>query len=193
VAYLKIFYRLIVRPLSREALRTALMIAAVALGVAVVLAIELAGEAAAGSFRSSVETLAGTGDFEVTATGGVPAEVLARLALLPYALKLRPRIEDYAVVAGTNRVVPFIGVDMLSDVAANRENGSASDFQRGDSIWAGKDAGWKPGQSVRLIVNDRSRGSTPCAALSITRATPSSRTLRQPRACFAAARCWTAF
>ena len=156
MAYLKIFYRLIVRPLSREALRTALMIAAVALGVAVVLAIELAGEAAAGSFRSSVETLAGTGDFEVTATGGVPAEVLARLALLPYALKLRPRIEDYAVVAGTNRVVPFIGVDMLSDVAANRENGSASDFQSGDSIWAGKDAGWKPGQSVRLIVNDRS-------------------------------------
>ena len=39
-------------------MRTALTIAAVALGVAVVLAIELAGEAAAGSFRSSVETLA---------------------------------------------------------------------------------------------------------------------------------------
>ena len=75
VAYLKIFHRLILRPLSREAVRTALMIAAVALGVAVVLAIELAGEAAAGSFRSSVETLAGSGDFEVTATGGVPAEV----------------------------------------------------------------------------------------------------------------------
>jgi putative ABC transport system permease protein len=135
--------------------RTALTIAAVALGVAVVLAIELAGDAAAGSFRSSVETLAGSGDFEVTATGGVPAEIFTRLALLPYPLKLRPRIEDYAVIAANNRVVPFIGVDMLSD-AVNAANIGASEFQRGDSIWAGKDAGWKPGDRVRLIVNDES-------------------------------------
>jgi putative ABC transport system permease protein len=155
VAYLKIFHRLILRPLGREAVRTALAIAAVSLGVAVVLAIELAGEAAAGSFRSSVETLAGSGDFEVTAAGGVPAAVLARLALLPYALKLRPRIEDYAVVAATNRVVPFVGVDMLADApAAGSQNTGPSEFQRGDSIWVGKEAGWKPGEHVRLIVND---------------------------------------
>jgi len=156
VAYLKIFYRLILRPLSRESARTALMVAAVALGVAVVLAIELAGEAAAGSFRSSVETLAGGGDFEVTAVGGVPAEILTRLAMLPYPLKLRPRIEDYAVVAATNRVVLFLGVDMLADSVANPENTGASEFQRGDSIWAGKEAGWKPGYRVRLILNDES-------------------------------------
>ena len=150
MSYLAIFYRLILRPISRESLRTALMVAAVALGVAVVLAIEMAGEAAAGSFRSSVETLAGSGDFEVTATGGVPAEVLTRLALLPYPLKLRPRIEDYAVVAATHRVVPFIGVDMLS----------AAEFAHTDSIWAGKDAGWKEGDRVRLIVNDQSADYT---------------------------------
>jgi putative ABC transport system permease protein len=125
VAYLKIFYRLILRPLARERMRTALTIAAVALGVAVVLAIELAGDAAAGSFRSSVETLAGSGDFEVTATGGVPAEIFTQLALLPYPFKLRPRIEDYAVIAANNRVVPLIGVDMLPD-AVNAENPAAS-------------------------------------------------------------------
>ena len=155
-AYLTIFYRLILRPLSRESVRTALTTAAVALGVAVVLAIELAGEAAAGSFRSSVETLAGRGDFEVTATGGVPAEALTRLALLPYALRLRPRIEDYAVVAATNRVVPFIGVDMLADGAHNAEDTGSSEFQRGDFIRVGKEAGWKTGDRVRLIVNDES-------------------------------------
>ncbi len=155
MAYLKIFYRLILRPLGRERMRTALTIAAVALGVAVVLAIELAGDAAAGSFRSSVETLAGSGDFEVTATGGVPAEILTRLALLPYPLKLRPRIEDYAVIATNHRVVPLIGVDMLAD-AVNAEKIDASEFQRGDSIWVGKDAGWKPGDRVRLTVNDES-------------------------------------
>ena len=156
MAYLTIFYRLILRPLSRESVRTALTIGAVALGVAVVLAIELAGEAASGSFRSSVETLAGSGDFEVTATGGVPAEALTRLAFLPYALKLRPRIEDFAVVADTNRVVPFIGVDMLADGAANPEDAGAAEFQRGNFIWAGKDAGWKAGDRVRLTVNDQS-------------------------------------
>ncbi|MGD0364028.1 MAG: ABC transporter permease [Bryobacteraceae bacterium] len=155
MAHLKIFYRLILRPLGRERMRTALTIAAVAMGVAVVLAIELAGDAAAGSFRSSVETLAGSGDFEVTATGGVPADILTRLALLPYPLKLRPRIEDYAVIATNHRVVPLIGVDMLSD-AVNAERIDAAEFQRGDSIWVGKDAGWKPGDRVRLIVNDES-------------------------------------
>jgi putative ABC transport system permease protein len=121
--------------------------------VAVVLAIELAGDAAAGSFRSSVETLAGSGDFEVTATGGVPAEVLASLALLPYPIKVRPRIEDYATVAVNSRVVPLLGVDMLAEATINNDLGGAP-FERGDSIWAGKDAGWKPGDRVRLIVND---------------------------------------
>ena len=64
------------------------------------LAIELAGDAAAGSFRSSIETLTGNADLEVTAIGGVPDEVVGRLATLPYAIQVRPRIEDYAVVAG---------------------------------------------------------------------------------------------
>ena len=36
------------------------------------------------------------------------------------------------------------------------ENNDASEFQRGDSIWVGKEAGWKPGYRVRLILNDES-------------------------------------
>ena len=56
---LVLFYRLIVRPLFREPVRSFLTILAIALGVAVVLAIDLAGVAATGSFRSSMETLAG--------------------------------------------------------------------------------------------------------------------------------------
>ena len=134
------------------------MILAVALGVAVVLAIELAGEAAAGSFRSSVETLAGHSDFEVTAAGGVPPGTLARLSALPYALDLRPRIEDYAVLTRTNRVVPFLGVDMLSDrLPGAPATGNARDFQRDDAIWAGEDTGLHPGDRVPLLINDHLR------------------------------------
>ena len=160
MSYLKLFYYLFARPLWRERLRTTLMIATVALGVAVVLAIEMAGEAAAGSFRSSVETLAGSADFEVTATGGVSPQVLTRLALLPQALKLRPRLEDYATIAASNRVVPLIGVDMLADAAANQDNAGAGEFQNDGSIWVGKDAGFTVGDKARLVVNDQANDYT---------------------------------
>ena len=69
---LRLFYLLAIRPMLREPVRALLTVFAVALGVGVVLAIDLAGNAAAGSFRSSVETLAGDADLEVTAAGGVP-------------------------------------------------------------------------------------------------------------------------
>ena len=103
--YLVLFFRLIVRPMLRERARTLLVIAAVALGVAVVLAIDLAGNAAAGSFRSSMETLSGDNDLEVTAAGGVPEAIVGDLSRLPYPLRIGPRIEDHATWLG--RAKPF--------------------------------------------------------------------------------------
>src|ERR1700728_4792002 len=103
----ELFYRLILRPLRQEPLRSALTVLAVALGVAAVLSIELAGQAAAGSFRSSLDSLTGSANLEVTAAGGIPAEVFTRLATAPYALKLHPRIEDYGVISDEGgRTVP---------------------------------------------------------------------------------------
>ena len=82
-------------------MRTLLTAAAVALGVAVVLAIELAGDAAAGSFHSSMETLTGDADLEVTAAGGLPPDIWTKTRRpLPYALRFEPRIEDYGEIAG---------------------------------------------------------------------------------------------
>ena len=73
----------ILRPLRRDLLRTSLTILSVALGVAVVVAIDLAGDAAAGSFRSSLETLLGKTDLQITANGGVDESWIGRLAQLP--------------------------------------------------------------------------------------------------------------
>ena len=151
--YLIAFLRLVVRPLSKEPVRTLLTAASVTLGVAVVLAIELAGNAAAGSFRSSMETLAGDADFEVTATGGVAPETLTRLALLPEPLKLDPRIEDFAVIAGQDRTVPLLGVDLLA-MAPNGSGSGSGEFDNA-SVLAGKDLGLQAGDQVRLLVNDR--------------------------------------
>src|ERR1035441_10745217 len=68
---MKLLRTLILRPLRRDLLRTALTILSVALGVAVVVAIDLAGDAATGSFRSSMQTLAGKTDLAIAATGGI--------------------------------------------------------------------------------------------------------------------------
>ena len=160
---LRLFHRLIVRPFFREPLRAALIVLAVALGVAVVLAIELAGGAAAGSFRSSIETLTGNADLEVTAVGGVPDEVVGRLATLPYAIQVRPRIEDYAVVPATGQTVPLIGLDLiavhpgdLDSVDGNLAGGEAlREVAREDGVWASEHLGAKSGDKLRLQINDR--------------------------------------
>src|ERR1700704_1441098 len=102
-----LFYRLLFRPLIREPVRTALTVLAVALGVAVVLAIDLAGNAAAGSFRSSMETLSGDNNLEITASGGIPEGLVGALASLPYALRVSPRIESFAVLVESKQTLPL--------------------------------------------------------------------------------------
>src|SRR4051812_38764656 len=118
------FYRLIVRPVFRDLTRTALTILAVALGVGVVLAISLAGNAAAGSFRSSLQALAGDFDLEITAAGGVPEQIVGHLDALPYSLRVRPRLEAMVTAVDLERTVPLIGLDLIAE--ANDDRGSSS-------------------------------------------------------------------
>src|SRR5271169_3276061 len=101
------------RPLPREPLRSTLTMLSVALGVAVVVAIDLAGSAAAGSFHSSLESLTGKADLEITATGGLDEGLLGRLVQLPLPLTFHPRIEDWASIDGKGEALPFIGLDLI--------------------------------------------------------------------------------
>jgi putative ABC transport system permease protein len=156
--YLTLFYRLILRPMRKELLRTLLTALAVGLGVSVVLAIEMAGEAAAGSFQSSLETLSGDADLEVTATGGVPASAVAKLVTAPYDLDVRPRMEDYATVVPSRHTVAVIGIDVLSDSAARSSADSdvvLDDSGSLDAVWVGPALGKRVGDRLRLVFNDR--------------------------------------
>ena len=161
----RLFYRLIVRPFYRDSLRTSLVVLAVALGVAVVLAIELAGDAAAGSFRSSIETLVGNADLEVAAVGGVPDEVVGTLATLPYPMTVHPRVEGYAVVAATGQTVPLIGLDLVAEHPENLKSADinsvvgqdAQHLADEDGVWVSDSLGVKKGDSIRLQINDRTR------------------------------------
>jgi putative ABC transport system permease protein len=158
------------RPLSHEPVRLGLMVLAVGLGVAVVLAIELAGNAAAGSFHSSMESLAGDNDLEVVATGGVPESVVATLATQPYPLRLSPRMEDFAVDTHTRETLPLIGLDLIAEgsryasrgeaVAANSQHKvtmeeSVRDLENPESVWVSASLGKKSGDHASLLINDR--------------------------------------
>jgi putative ABC transport system permease protein len=166
VARLVLFYRLMVRPLLTEPVRTSLTVMAIALGVAVVLAIDLAGFAAAGSFRSSIETLAGNNDFEIVAAGGVPEDVVGKLAQLPYSLRISARIEDYAAIDG-KRNLPLLGLDLVaegqnhSDIASSfpLENPAEALKYLGDdeSVWVGLSLGYHAADRIPLLINDRMR------------------------------------
>jgi len=120
-AALRLLWTFIVRPLRRDLIRTSLTVVSVALGVAVVIAIELAGEAAAGSFRSSLETLLGKTDLQITANGGVDEIWVARLAVLPRNLRVAPVIEVPAVIEGVASV-PLYGVDLLQQGKIDKQS-----------------------------------------------------------------------
>jgi putative ABC transport system permease protein len=111
---MKLLRTLILRPLRRDMLRTALTVLSVALGVAVVVAIDLAGDAATGSFRSSMQTLAGAADLEIVANGGIDERLIGALAGLPVDAKFAPVIEAQAAIPGVG-AVPLYGVDLLGD------------------------------------------------------------------------------
>ena len=81
-------------------MRTLLTLLSIALGVAVVIAIDLAGDAAAGSFESSMTTLVGRVDYEITANAGVDEQYLAKLAALPVDARFAAVMEQPVVIEG---------------------------------------------------------------------------------------------
>ena len=163
---LRVFFMLLLRPLKREPVRTVLTLLAVSLGISVVIAIELAGQASAGSFHSSMQSLAGDADLEVVATGGLPEQYLATLSKLPFELRLTPRIEDTATVMPSGDTVPVIGLDLIGladqtsspkelPQAINKEDFRAINDPQ--AIWISESVGKEKGDASRLLINDQQR------------------------------------
>jgi putative ABC transport system permease protein len=171
---LKLFWRLMVKPLADEPVRTVLTVFAVALGIAVVLAMDLAGDAATGSFHSSLETLSGDQNFEITATGGLPDEIVGELVSRPYNWRITPRMEGFAVIVSEKKSLPLIGLDLIGEsnrlfpeTAAARAgrigekpDSPLENLIAGDSVWVGESLGKHPGEKLQLLINDRSASYT---------------------------------
>ncbi len=168
MSHLSIFFRLIVRPMLRERARSLLMLSAVALGVAIVLAIDLAGDAAAGSFHSSLQALAGDDNFEVTADGGVPESIVGDLARLPWPIRVTPRIEDHATVAASGETIPLIGIDFIAQandpdevqLGAPNDTSIFDDINSPDAIWTTRSLSDRIGSTVTLVINDHKHAYT---------------------------------
>jgi putative ABC transport system permease protein len=167
MAYLVLFFRLILRPMLRERARSVLVTGAVALGVAVVLAIDLAGNAAAGSFHSSMETMAGDNDLEITAAGGVPDSLVGQAARLPYPLRISSRIEDHATIQSTGEAVPLIGIDFIAaanDLRQSVQLGAGDEsfahINDPDAIRITRSLGRQVGDTISLLINDHTRDYT---------------------------------
>jgi putative ABC transport system permease protein len=133
---MRLFRRLILRPLARDPLRTALTVLSVALGVAVIVAIDLSGDAATGSFRSSMETLAGKTDLEILANGGIDERRMADLARLPVNAKFSPVMLGQAVLPDVG-AVPLFGVDLLGKEALLVSRALASRVRPGVTVRIG--------------------------------------------------------
>lgn len=147
-----LFYRLIVGPIVSEPFRSTLTVLAVALGVGVVVAIDLAGQAAAGSFHSSLESLAGSNDLVIRGTAGIDEKVLARLAQLPFPFRFSPRIEDFASIGGRGEALPFIGLDLIATGQAFSAQDATPPVDKG--VWVGKGLQLSRGATVSLLIND---------------------------------------
>lgn len=155
---LKLFYRVIVRPLLRDPSRSALTLAAITLGVSVVIAVDLAGYAAAGSFRSSMETLTGEATLEVAGPGGVREEVLGRLVSLPLPLRFDARVEEYVRDEKSGLAVPLIGVDLIAHAQRGMvlgDDAALPILDTANAAWVGKDLGLQAGNDLHIVVQDR--------------------------------------
>jgi putative ABC transport system permease protein len=109
---MKLIRMMILRPLGRDLLRSGLTLMAVALGVAVVIGIELAGDAAAGSFQSSLTTIVGKTDLQISANGGVDEKWAGVLARMPVNARFSPVMEREVTITGGG-VTTLYGVDAL--------------------------------------------------------------------------------
>jgi putative ABC transport system permease protein len=125
---LKLFRQLILRPLRRDRTRTVLTLLSIALGVAVVIAIELSGDAATGSFESSLTTLVGKVDYEITANGGVDERYIAKLARLPVNARFSPVIEQPVVISGKGSTTLY-GIDLIAAGSGTSLSFDAGDFE----------------------------------------------------------------
>ena len=94
--------------------RAALSVAGIALGVALAFGVQLVNRAAVNELAAAVRAVAGTADLEVRGgRTGFPEALYARISRLPGVALASPALDLRAGVAGTERTLRVLGLDVL--------------------------------------------------------------------------------
>ncbi len=177
---LRLFLALNAR-LAHQRGRALLSVAGIALGVALGFGVQLVNRAAVDDLAAAVRAVAGTADLEVRgARAGFPEALYAKIARLPGVALASPALDLQAGVAGTERTLRVLGVDVLRAARmhprlfAGLGQGARLALLEPDSVLlsagAARELGLKKGGPIALVVGLervelRVAGVLPAAAL----------------------------
>ena len=100
--------------LAHQRGRAVLSVAGIALGVALAFGVQLVNRAAVDELAAAVRAVAGSADLELRGgRAGFPEALYARIARLPGVALASPAVDLRAGVAGTQRTLRVLGIDVL--------------------------------------------------------------------------------
>jgi putative ABC transport system permease protein len=136
----------------RSRARALLSILGIALGVALGYGVELVNRAAVGEIAASVRQLAGEADLEVRG-GRFPESLYPQVARLPGVAVVAPRLEVEAGLAGTQRTIRVVGVDVFREARLRPADTAPLDLVEPDKVYLSPEAArLAPGGTLRLTV-----------------------------------------
>src|SRR5882672_3393669 len=138
----------------RAGARALLSALGIALGVALGYGVHLVNRAAIGELAASVRELAGEADLEVRAgRSGFPESLYPQVARLPGVAQVAPRLELDAGIAGTQRAIRVIGLDLLRESALHPQQELRPELLEPDKVLLSPLAAQlAPGKTLRLSV-----------------------------------------
>src|SRR5258708_3713434 len=141
---------------SRPKSRAVLSGLGIALGVALGYGVHLVNRAAVGELAASVRELAGEADLEVRAgRSGFAESLYPQVARLPGVALVAPRLELDAGIAGTERTIRVIGLDVLRERGLHPQLELRPELLEADRVFVSPQASRLVGKTLRLSVGQK--------------------------------------
>src|SRR5258708_5390144 len=141
---------------SRRKSRAVLSGLGIALGVALGYGVHLVNRAAVGELAASVRELAGEADLEVRAgRSGFAESLYPQVARLPGVALVAPRLELDAGIAGTERTIRVIGLDVLRERGLHPQLELRPELLEADRVFVSPQASRLVGKTLRLSVGQK--------------------------------------
>src|SRR4051812_28878244 len=136
----------------RSRVRALLSILGIALGVALGYGVDLVNRAAVGEVAASVRQLAGEADLEVRG-GRFRESLYPQVAHVPGVAVVAPRLEVEVGLAGTQRTIRVIGVDVFREARLRPAEAAPLGLLEPDKVYLSPEAArLAPGGTLRLTV-----------------------------------------